>query len=105
MRTRPVRADELDLFVEAAGFPESREEVRRYLQSMFATGSMRPEWCFVAEDEGDRPLGRVAFWTLPGMEEPFALVLLDVPWDGDYEGVGTRLLGDVLNEARGLGAR
>ena len=105
MRTRPVRADELDLFVEAAGPPEHREEVRRYLQSMFAAGSMRPEWCFVARQEEDRPLGRVAFWTLPGMEEPFALVLLDVPWDGDFVGVGTRLLEDVLNEARGLGAK
>lgn len=56
-------------------------------------------------EEEDRPLGRVAFWTLPGMEEPLALVLLDVPWDGDYMGVGTRLLEDVLNKARGLGAK
>ena len=71
---------------------------------MFAAGSMHPEWCFVAE-EGDRPLGRVAFWTLPGMEEPFALVLLDVPWNGDHMGVGQRLLEDVLNEARRLGAK
>jgi len=106
MRTRPVRADELDLFVEAAGSPDHREEVEQYLESMFAAGSMRPEWCFVAlEEEEGRPLGRVAFWTLPGMEEPFALVLLDVPWDGDHVGVGSRLLGDVLNEARRLGAR
>jgi RimJ/RimL family protein N-acetyltransferase len=106
MRIRPVRADELDLFVEVAGYPEHREEVSRYLKSMFAAGSMRPEWCFVAQEEGeDHPLGRVAFWTLPGMGEPFALVLLDVPWDGDYMGVGTLLLGDVLNKAHSLGAR
>ena len=70
MRIRPVRADELDLFVEVAGYPEHREEVSRYLESMFAAGSMRPEWCFVAQEEGeDHPLGRVAFWTLPGMGE------------------------------------
>lgn len=105
MRTRPIRTDELDFFVEAAGSPDHRKEVRQYLQSMFAAGSMRPEWCFVAQEEEDRPLGRVAFWTLPGMEEPFAMVLLDVPWAGDYMGVGARLLGDVLNEARRLGAR
>jgi RimJ/RimL family protein N-acetyltransferase len=103
MHTRPVRADELDLFVGAASSPDHRKEVEHYLKSMFAAGSMRQEWCFVAE-EGDRPLGRVAFWTLPGMKEPFALVLLDVPWEGDYTGVGTRLLGDVLSEARTLGA-
>ena len=103
MHTRPVRADELDLFVGAAGTTDHRREVEYYLESMFAAGSMRPEWCFVAKKEGEG-LGRVAFWTLPGMEEPFALVLLDVPWDGDYMGVGTRLLGDVLDKARALGA-
>jgi len=31
-------------------------------------------------------------------------VLLEVPWEGDYVGVGTRLLGAVLGEARRLGA-
>ena len=103
MRTRPVRADELDLFIEAAGPPDHRQEVEQYLQSMFAAGSMRPGWCFVAEEEG-RPIGRIAFWTLPGAEKPFALVLLDVPWEGDYLSVGSRLLGDVLDEARRLGA-
>ena len=105
MHTRPVRADELDLFVGAAGTPDHRREVEHYLKSMFAAGSMRPEWCFVAEaEQGDRPLGRVAFWTLPGMKKPFALVLLDVPWEDDYMGVGTRLLGDALESARALGA-
>jgi RimJ/RimL family protein N-acetyltransferase len=104
MRTRPISVEELDFFVEVAGSPEHRREVEHYLESMFVAGSMRSEWCFVAEEE-DRPLGRVAFWTLPGMEEPFALVLLDVPWDGDYAVVGTRLLVDVLNEARRLGAK
>jgi RimJ/RimL family protein N-acetyltransferase len=103
MHTRPIRADELALFVGAAGSPDHRREVEMYLQSMFTAGSMRPEWCFVAQ-EGDRTLGRVAFWTLPGMDEPFALVLLDVPWDGDYAGAGTRLLKDILGEARALGA-
>jgi hypothetical protein len=63
MRTRAVRPDELDLFVEAAGLPDHRQEIERYLDLMFAGGSMRREWCFVAEDEGNRPLGRVAFWS------------------------------------------
>jgi predicted N-acetyltransferase YhbS/RimJ/RimL family protein N-acetyltransferase len=103
MRIRPIRTGELDLFVEAAGSPDHRREVEQYLESMFAAGSMRPEWCFVAA-EGGRPLGRLALWTLPGMEEPFALVLLDVPWDSDHMGVGSRLLGDVLEEARAMGA-
>jgi GNAT superfamily N-acetyltransferase/ribosomal protein S18 acetylase RimI-like enzyme len=104
MRTRPVRPDEIDLFVDAASQPNHREETQRYLESMFAAGSMRPEWCFVIQEGDDRPLGRAALWTLPGMEKPFALVLLEVPWDGDRAGAGTRLLGDVLEEARRLGA-
>ena len=102
MRTRPVRVDEMDLFVEA-GPPDHREEVEKYLESMFAAGSMRPEWCFVAQGE-ECVLGRAAFWTLPGTEKPLALVLFDVPWEGNHLGVGTRLLGDVLGEARALGA-
>lgn len=103
MQIRPVGAEELDDFVEAAGSPDDRKEVEQYLKAMFAAGSMRPEWCFVAQVEGGRPVGRVAFWTLPGMEQPFALVLLDVSWD-DQASVGTRLLEDVLDRARTLGA-
>ena len=104
MHVRPVCANDLELFVEAAGTPDQLREVERYLERMFAARSMRPEWCFVTEEEGEGPVGRVAFWTLPGMEEPFALVLLDVPWDGDFMGVGKRLLGGVVEEARALGA-
>src|SRR5215210_8429538 len=103
MNVRAVSTAELDLFVETAGFPDHHKQVEKYLDRMFAAGSMRPEWCFVAE-EGNRPVGRVAFWTLPGMEQPFALVLLDVDWDGDYPSVGKCLLGSVLDEAHALGA-
>jgi ribosomal protein S18 acetylase RimI-like enzyme len=102
MRTQTVRAAELDRFVEAGGAARYREEVRQYVQTMFDAGSMRPEWCFVIE-EGDRSLGRVALWTLPGMGEPLDLVLLDVTWEDLSAGV--RLLEDVLERARSLGAR
>ena len=103
MLIRSVGTNELDLFIDAAGPPDHRKEVKRYLDRMFAAGSMRPEWCFLGE-EGDRPVGRVAFWTLPGMEEPFAIVQLDVDWEGDYASVGTRLLEGILDGARALGA-
>ena len=103
MRTRTVRADELDLFVEAGGAPEHRREVKSYVEDMFAAGSMRPEWCFVLED-GDRAVGRVALWTLPKSEEPLDAVLLDVPWNGEYRSLGELLLVDVLGEAHALGA-
>ncbi len=100
MRTQTVRAAELDSFVEAGGAYPHREQVRQYVKSMFDAGSMRPQWCFVVE-EGERSVGRVALWTLPGMDEPLDLVLLDVPWEGS---AGARLLADVLERARSLGA-
>ena len=103
MHIRTVSWEDIDLFIDAAGYPDHRSEVEQYLDRMFTAGSMRPEWCFIAED-GDGPVGRIAFWTLPGMKEPFALVLLDVDWEGDYAAVGTRLLGGILDEARALGA-
>jgi predicted N-acetyltransferase YhbS len=103
MRIRSLGTNELDLFIDAAGFPDHRKEVEQDLDRMFAAGSMRPEWCFFAE-EGGRPVGRVAFWTLPGMEEHFALVLLDVDWESDCAAVGTRLLGHTMDAARTLGA-
>jgi hypothetical protein len=103
MRTRPILADELELFVEAGGHPDHREEVMQYLRSMFTAGSMRPEWCFVVEEE-NRCVGRAALWTLPVIDEPLALVLLDVPWEDDHLTVGRHLLEDVLAHARVLGA-
>ena len=103
MHIRPVTLEDLDLFIEAAGSPNHRQEVEQYLDRMFAAGSMRPGWCFVAEEEG-RPIGRVAFWTLPGMEAPFALVLLDLDWKDDYAAMGVPLLEDILDQARALGA-
>jgi hypothetical protein len=46
MHIRPVLTDELDLYVGAV--PNYQREVEQYLESMFAAGSMRPEWCFAA---------------------------------------------------------
>jgi RimJ/RimL family protein N-acetyltransferase len=103
MRIRPVPPEDLGHFIQAAGSPDHHKEIDHYLRRMVAAGSMRPEWCFIAE-EGYRHVGRVAFWTLPGVEEPFALVLLDVDWEGDYAAVGTRLLEYTLDAARALGA-
>ena len=101
---RSTSADELDLFVEAGGASRHHQEIRQYAESMFAAGSMRPEWCFVLEEEG-RSLGRVALWTLPSMSEPLDLVLLDLRWEEDHQTTGERLLRRVLDEARDLGAR
>jgi len=103
-RVRSIGADGLDRFVEAGGLPQHHEEVRQYVENMFRAGSMRPEWCFVLEDEGQLLLGRVALWTLPGMEYPLDLVLLDLRWEQDYLASGAVLLRQVLEKAQALGA-
>src|ERR671921_1623917 len=69
MRIRSIGTDELDLFIDAAGYSDHPKEVEQYLDRMFAPGSMRPEWCFIAE-EGDRPVGRVALW-IPARDRGF----------------------------------
>ena len=98
MRARPISPGEIDRFVETASDPEHREDQRGYLESMFSAGSMRPEWCYVAEDKG-----RAALWTLPGVDEPLAIVLLDVAWNGDPSPASV-LLETILEDARALGA-
>jgi RimJ/RimL family protein N-acetyltransferase len=98
MRARPISPGEIDRFVENASDPEHREDQRGYLESMFSAGSMRPEWCYIVEDRG-----RVALWTLPGVGEPLAIVLLDVAWNED-PGPGNVLLETILEDARALGA-
>lgn len=103
MLIRPVQPGEIDTFAVLGSQSERATSVRDYLQSMFDQGAMRPEWCYVADDKGQF-VGRLGFWTLPGMQEPLAFVLLDVPWDGDFLGIGRKLLGHALREARAQGA-
>jgi hypothetical protein len=102
MRIRAIHADELDLFVEAGGAGH-HDEVKQYVEGMFAAGAMRPEWCFLFEQE-EPALGRIALWALPGADRPLALVLLDVPWEEEGMTASVPLLRDVLDRARALGA-
>jgi len=101
MHTRPIRAYELDLFVEAGGTGHYKE-VKQYLENMFTAGAMRPEWCFVVQEE-ERVFGRVALGALPGADRPLAMVLLDVYWEGEHLVPGTLLLRDVLDRTRAMG--
>jgi hypothetical protein len=103
MRIRPVQPDELPVFAGAATHSEHVDAVHDYVSGLLMNGSMRTEWCYVAESSG-RAIGRAAFWTLPKMSHPLDLVLLDVPWetDGAYE-IGVNLLQELFRIARLLG--
>ena len=92
---RPVRPDELRVFDGAATHSEHVDAVHDYVSDLLMNGSMRTEWCYVAESRG-RAIGRAAFWTLPKMSHPLDLVFLDVPWEteGAYE-IGVNLLQEL----------
>ena len=104
MLIRPIRPGELETFAALPGQPERNAQVRKYLIAMIAAGSMRPEWCFVAEQDG-QTVGCIAYWTLPDGETPSDFVLLEAPWDGDYMPVGRDLLRQTLDRMRNLGAQ
>jgi len=61
---------------------EESSQVLSYLEKMMECGSIRREWCLVIEEDG-RMTGRIAFWTLPKVGKPLAMVLLELPWDRD----------------------
>ncbi len=103
MMLRPVRADELGTFAALPGEPERNAAIREYVARMVASGAMRPEWCFVAEAAG-AAVGSVAYWTLPGMDAPLDLVLLEAPWDEPGLDAGALILAHALRGMRRLGA-
>src|ERR1700746_2777058 len=69
MRIRPIQPDELPVFAGAATHSEHVGAVHDYVFDLLIKGSMRTEWCYVAESRG-RAIGRAAFWTLPKMSRP-----------------------------------
>jgi GNAT superfamily N-acetyltransferase len=94
----------MPLFAGYTGDTEQSQQVHVYLTQMFDARTMRPAWCFVAFDDDDRLVGRVAFWTLPGLEYPLDIVLFDVDWHESGHVTGRLLILHVLELARELGA-
>jgi ribosomal protein S18 acetylase RimI-like enzyme len=103
MNIRPISLGELDAFSAFGRDPEHAAAVRAYVAQMLAKGSMRAEWCFIAEDGGQH-LGTLGLWTVPGLAAPSDFVLLEAPWDGDDLAVGDALIGYALEHMRHLGA-
>lgn len=102
---RPLRSnrpDDLSLFTNLTGDPRRIADIRAYVDRTIASGAMRPEWCYLAEDDG-RVVGRLAAWTLPPSDVPLDLVLLDVPWGEPAYKVGDALLRHVLAYIRSHG--
>ncbi|MFC8797770.1 GNAT family N-acetyltransferase [Promicromonospora sp. NPDC057138] len=97
---RSISADEKDLFSEGET-AEKAASLRAYVDAQLEAGSIRPEWCFVAERDGAQ-LGRAALYALPGADVPASIALLETSWeDAD---AGPEVLRLVAARARDLGA-
>jgi RimJ/RimL family protein N-acetyltransferase len=102
IRLRPIAESELAAFAAAATDPAHAAAVHRYAEDLLAKGAMRLDWCFLAE-QGGVPVGRIAFWALPGAASPSDIVLFDLPWSGQ-EAIGAAMLQQAADRARSLGA-
>jgi RimJ/RimL family protein N-acetyltransferase len=102
---RSIAPGELPVFTSVAG-PDHATDQAAYVSDMIERGTMRPEWCFVAEQDG-RIVGRYGYWTLPSLDHPEWIVLLDVApgvHDPDADAVATELLAHALAGARKAGS-
>jgi RimJ/RimL family protein N-acetyltransferase len=95
---RPIAADELPAFLALQPDPERAADQAAYVDRMFAAGAMRPEWCYVATD-GDRVVGRFAFWSLPKLDVPISIVLVDVDGTLDRAVIADALLQRAVEDA------
>ncbi|MGW3604015.1 GNAT family N-acetyltransferase [Micromonospora sp. NPDC005161] len=100
---RVARSDEIPGLVQYANDAGRNAATSTYLTDLLTKGCTRPEWCLVAED-GDRLIGSVAGWTMPGHDMPSDVVLLEAPWDDPDLTVGLALLAEMATLARTLGA-
>lgn len=72
------------------------------LTRLLKVGCVKPEWCFLAEDD-ERVTGSIVLWTRPGHDTPTDFVMLDTDWERTPE-IGQALLDHGLAVARELGA-
>lgn len=101
---RPIAESELAVFAGTATDPNRAEAVRHYAEDLLGKGAMRLDWCFLAE-RGGTPVGRVAFWALPGAAAPSDIVLFDLPWVApEAEAIGAAMLRQAAERAHSLGA-
>lgn len=103
IRLRPIADSDLAIFAAAID-PAHAKAVLRYAEDLLAKGATRRDWCFLAE-RGGVPVGRIAFWTLPGAAAPSDIVLFDLPWPApEAEAIGAAMLRQAADRARSLGA-
>lgn len=101
---RTAHPDEIPALVQYPGDVERNDATRAYLTDLLAKGCTRPQWCLVAAEEGDRLVGSVVLWALPGGDVPTDLVLLEALWGDPESASGPALLTEAASVARAYGA-
>jgi ribosomal protein S18 acetylase RimI-like enzyme len=100
---RAVDLAELDAFV-AIGDAETARVYRNYLLSSLAAGESSPERWFAAID-GEKIVGRIVYWSLPGVAE-VSLDVFSLPWaDEDRAPFASDFLSASLEPLRRSGVR
>ncbi|MEN3284910.1 MAG: hypothetical protein V7607_6050 [Solirubrobacteraceae bacterium] len=85
-------------FLEVSADSPHQAELAAYLDALVEQRCTRPEWWVV--DGGSR----AALWSLPGVEVPSHLVLIESDWDDPELAAGRALMARVHELAAGLGA-
>jgi ribosomal protein S18 acetylase RimI-like enzyme len=104
MNIRQIQPYELAAFAAIGSHADEAVQVQSYLDKMIGLGSIRLEWCYVMEEDGHL-CGRIAFWTMPKVGKPLAMVLLELPWNQEnYISLGATLLEKTLPIMKTYGA-
>jgi ribosomal protein S18 acetylase RimI-like enzyme len=101
LEVRDITPDELDVF---AGIDDPGP-TRRRLDALLRDGLTRPEWCFVALQDGV-PAARAGFFAdEPIGTEPMEVALfgLALPWERDHGDIAAALLAAALETGARIG--
>ena len=104
LTVRLIQPNELAAFAAIGAQGGEAAEVQQYVERMIEKGSMRIDWCYVLEEDGNL-CGRIGFWTMPKVGRPLAMVLLELPWErDDFMAAGRTLLEQTLPVMQEQGA-
>ena len=95
MQVRCISKDELKTFINS--YPD--KSYRNWIDKLLEKKETKPEWCFVGEED-DKFLGKIVYFQFQGEESMICAVGLDLPWEGDYIGVGEGLLTKSFKELK-----
>lgn len=104
LKIRPIVEEEAELFAALGSEPAQTARMIELLNRTWEKGDSRPEWCFVAEEEG-KVAARLMYWAAPDRPEEVKLMAVRLPWEGEWKRVGKALLEESMKEMQKGGAK